>query len=115
MAKKKTAAETIRATPKTDVADHVHYLDANLEIQNIEAARRELAEMFARALPVTVDVSRITSIDTAGVQLLLAVCNAAPKHGVSVEFRGQSAALSNALAVLGLQGAIPLAPRHDGR
>jgi ABC-type transporter Mla MlaB component len=112
---KKNAAETAAKAPTTDAIDPVFYLDANLEIQNIEDARRDLVEMLARALPVTVDVSRITSIDTAGVQLLLALGDAAPKHGVSVEFRGESAALSNALAVLGLQGVIPLAPGHDGR
>jgi len=34
---------------------------------------------------------------------------------VSVEFRGESTALSNALLMLGLPDAIPVAPRHDGR
>ncbi|MGA2778456.1 MAG: STAS domain-containing protein [Steroidobacteraceae bacterium] len=112
---KQQVSEKAAEAPKGAPIDPVFYLDANLEIQNIEDVRRDLVEMLARALPVTVDVSRITSIDTAGVQLLLALGNSALKHGASVEFRGESAALSNALAVLGLQGAIPLAPRHAGR
>ncbi len=108
----KKAAGTVSDASQADRNGSVYYIEANLEIQNIEDARRDLIESLGRALPLTVDVSRITSIDTAGVQLLLGLRNAAPKHGVSLEIRGESAALTNALAMLGLQGALTLAPRH---
>ena|ERR1700690_259237 len=114
MAKKQTTVP-VAETPPAHSKDTVYSLDPNFEIQNLEETRRELIESLGRGLPVTIDVSRISSIDTAGVQLLVALRNAAPKHGVNVEFRGESAALSSALVMLGLQDAIPLAPRHDGR
>jgi len=114
MSKKQTPGPVPDA-PKVDSIDPVLHLEPNLEIQNIEEVRRDFVEMLARALPVTVDVSTIASIDTAGVQLLLALNNVEPEHGVSVEFRGESAVLSNALAALGLQGAITMASSHDAR
>jgi len=114
MSKKQTSGPVPEA-PKVDLIDPVLYLEPNLEIQNIEEVRRDLVEMLARALPVTVDVSTIASIDTAGVQLLLALNKVEPQHGVSVEFRGESAALSNALVALGLQGALTMASSHDAR
>ena len=112
---KKQATVPVSEAPQDHSKDSVYILDTNFEIQSLEETRRELIESLARGLPVTVDVSRVATIDTAGVQLLIALHDAAPKQGVSVEFRGESAALSNALLMLGLQDAIPLAPRHDGR
>ena len=112
---KKKATENVSAAPQADRSDSVYHLEANLEIQSLEETRRDLAESLARGLPMSIDVSRIASIDTAGVQLLLALRSGAAKSGVSVEFLGESAVLSNALAMLGLQGALPLAPRHEGR
>jgi len=112
---KKQATAPVSEAPQDHSKDSVYILEANFEIQNLEETRRDLIESLERGLPVTVDVSRIATIDTAGVQLLIALRNAAPKHGVSVEFRGESAALSNALLMLGLPDAIPMAPRHAGR
>lgn len=114
MSKERTSGAVAEA-PKVDSIDPVLYLEPNLEIQNIEEVRRDLVEVLARALPVTVDVSTIASIDTAGVQLLLALNKVEPQHGVSVEFRGESAVLSSALAALGLQGAITMASSHEAR
>ena len=112
---KKQATVPVTAAPPDPAKDAVYNLNANFEIQNLEETRQDFIESLARGVPVTVDVSRIAAIDTAGVQLLIALRNAAAKHGVSVELRGESAALSNALLMLGLQDAIPMAPRHDGQ
>ncbi len=114
MAKKQASVPVSAATPD-HAKDAVYVLEANFEIQNLEETRHDLIESLARGVGVTVDVSRVATIDTAGVQLLIALRNAAPKHGVSVEFRGESAALANALLMLGLQDAIPMAHRHDGQ
>ena len=111
---KKNAKSPVSEPSPADRSDSVYHLEPNLEIQSIEETRRDLVESLARALPITIDVSRVVSIDTAGVQLLLALRNAAAKNGVGVEFRGESAALSSALGMLGLQGALTLASRHEG-
>jgi anti-anti-sigma regulatory factor len=103
-----TAVAPVTATPE----DPILYVDASLNIKNIEQIAASLMARLARPGALTIDLSRVTNVDTAGVQLLLAVCNEAPGRGMSLEFRGHSAALTQALALLGLQGQIPAAPSH---
>jgi len=92
--------------------DPVFYLDATVDIKHIVQAAGRVRARLAEPGTLTVDLSRVSNIDTAGVQLLLALCNEAPGRGSSLVFRGQSAALTQALAILGLQGQIPAAPSH---
>jgi len=90
----------------------VLYLDASLNIQNIEQSAATLRERLASPGALTIDLSRVANVDTAGIQILLAFRNEAPSRGLSLEFRGQSAALTQALSVLGLQGQLAAAPSH---
>lgn len=49
-------------------------LDGELTIYSVTAAHKTLSELFdAFVSPVSLDVSRVSEIDTAGVQLLLFV------------------------------------------
>jgi anti-anti-sigma regulatory factor len=59
-------------------------------------------------------VSRISSIDTAGVQLLLAVRREAELRGMPLRFLGESAALARALERLGLAASLPMAHADAG-
>jgi anti-anti-sigma regulatory factor len=79
------------------------YAEASLAIKDVEDAHRHFVAMLARAEPAIVDLSRIQVIDTAGVQLLLALQAEALRRGAPLEFRGASAAFTHALNVLGLQ------------
>jgi anti-anti-sigma regulatory factor len=81
-------------------------LEPSLEI-------KDLATALTRAPRLTVDVSRVAAIDTAGVQLLLAFQSDAEKRGVVTEYRGESAALAHALAVLGLRDRLRIAVPRD--
>jgi anti-anti-sigma regulatory factor len=116
MARKKSSeGAPAQAAVPTEAAipdDSVVYLDSALDIQHIEKVAAGLRERLAGSVALTIDLSRVSNVDTAGVQLLLAFCNEAPGRGVSLEFRGQTAALTQALAVLGLQGQIPAAASH---
>ena len=103
-----TAVAPVTTTPE----DPVLHLDASLDIKNIEQIAASLMARLARPGALTIDLSRVSVVDTAGVQLLMALCTEAPGRGMSLEFRGQSAALTQALALLGLQGQIPAAPSH---
>jgi anti-anti-sigma regulatory factor len=87
-------------------------LSGPLEIQQVEAARARLLPLLQAPPVATVDIAGITSIDTAGVQLLLALCAEAPRCGVTVEFRGESAVLDGAFGMLGLAGLTARAPQH---
>jgi anti-anti-sigma regulatory factor len=81
-------------------------LDHSLEIKDVQGMHRRLLAAVAGASNVTLDVSRLATVDTAGVQLLLALCAAVSKQGKSVYMRGDSPALTQALTALGLRDAL---------
>jgi ABC-type transporter Mla MlaB component len=81
-------------------------LDATLEIGQVTETQRRLLGLIEGASAATVDVSRISSIDTAGVQLLVALRLEAAERGTALEFRGESSALAGALRLLGLEAAL---------
>jgi ABC-type transporter Mla MlaB component len=116
MARKKSSEgvqpQTVVAPVTASPEDPVLYVDASLDIQHIEQVAASLMGRLAAPGAVTIDLSRVSNVDTAGVQLLLALCNEASGRGMNLEFRGQSAALTEALSLLGLQGKIPAAPSH---
>jgi ABC-type transporter Mla MlaB component len=89
------------------------HLDPGLEIKDVEDVHKRLMARLARGAAVTVDVSRVGAVDTAGVQLLVALQGEAVKRGVSVEFCGNSTALTHALTVLGLGAVVRIASAHD--
>ena len=88
-------------------------LDPGLEIKDAEGVYRQLSAALSSGRAVTVDVGRVRTVDTAGVQLLLAFQGEAGRHGVTIEFHGESAPLKHTLAVLGLVDKIPFAA-HRG-
>jgi anti-anti-sigma regulatory factor len=88
-------------------------LEHSLEIKDVEVAHRRLTAALDRVSTITVDMSRVGTTDTAGVQLLLALRGEAVKRGVSLEFRGESAAFIQALTVLGLRDAFQIASSRD--
>ena len=116
MARKKSSEGVLpqtAAVPETaTLEDPVLYLGASLDIKNIEQAAASLMARLAGPGTLTIDLSRVSNVDTAGVQLLLALRNETPGQGMNIEFRGQSAALTLALASLGLQGQLPAASSH---
>jgi len=89
------------------------HLEPSLEIEDVEDAHKRLMARLARGAAVTIDISRVAAVDTAGVQLLVAFQSEAVKRGVSVEFCGHSIALTHAFTVLGLAAAMPIASAHD--
>jgi anti-anti-sigma regulatory factor len=88
-------------------ADPVVHLEHGLQIKDVEEAHRRLKAAFDGGARVVVDVAKLGVVDTAGVQLLLALRGQAAARGIALDIRGESAALTQALAVLGLRGAWP--------
>jgi anti-sigma B factor antagonist len=81
-------------------------LEASLQIQDIERELQRLRQIFDAHGPTAIDVSGVATIDTAGVQLLLAIKREGDRRGLPIVFRGESPALAQALKVLGLDAAI---------
>lgn len=91
-------------TPAT--ANAILNLGAGMEIKDVETVHQQLTDMLDRGSPVTVDISHVAAMDTAGVQLLLAFQNEAAKRGVSIEYSGRSIAFTHALTAVGLGDAV---------
>jgi anti-anti-sigma regulatory factor len=75
---------------------------AALQIRDVEADHRLLAQLLETSKPLSIELKNVTAVDAAGIQLLLALKQEGMRRGISVEFRGHSAAVSHALALLGL-------------
>ncbi|MDP9014586.1 MAG: STAS domain-containing protein [Pseudomonadota bacterium] len=88
-------------------------LESSLEIKDVEEVHRGLVAALAGGVALTVDISRVGAVDTAGVQLLMAFQSEASRRGMPVQFCGESAALTHALTVLGLRAAIRIATAHE--
>lgn len=83
-----------------------------LEIQQVESVRELLLPMLLQGDTAVVDLGGVTSIDTAGVQLLLSLGAEAPRCGVVLEFRDVPAIVGDALKTLGLSSLAAAATAH---
>lgn len=77
------------------------------------AAAAELKEAMLRTLEtsagaVQVDASAVQRVDTAGVQLLLALCNRAMAEDRDLQWQGDTTVLAQAVAALGLDHLLAL-------
>jgi anti-anti-sigma regulatory factor len=77
------------------------------------AAAAELKEAMLRTLEssagtLLVDASAVQRVDTAGVQLLLALCNRAMAEDRDLQWRGDTTVLAQAVAALGLDHLLAL-------
>jgi anti-sigma B factor antagonist len=75
---------------------------ATLEIRDVDADHRMLTQALEAGTPLRIDLGGISAVDAAGVQLLLALKQEGMRRGIPIEFRGDSAAVKHALALLGL-------------
>ena len=95
-------------------ADRSVTLAAECTVAEADALKSELAGRLDEPGPVTVDVSALQRIDTAGLQLLAAFVRDRRTAGRAVEWRGQAPALQAAAGLLGLTDMLEL-PREAGR
>ena len=89
-------------------------LAAECTVAEADALKSELAGRLDEPGPVTVDVSALQRIDTAGLQLLAAFVRDRREAGRAVEWHGQAPALQAAAGILGLNNMLELA-REAGR
>jgi anti-anti-sigma regulatory factor len=75
---------------------------ATLEIRDVDTDHRVLAQALEAGKPLRIDLGAVRAVDAAGIQLLLALKQDALRRGIPIEFRGHSAAVRRALALLGL-------------
>ncbi|MFI4869091.1 MAG: STAS domain-containing protein [Steroidobacterales bacterium] len=76
-------------------------LGASLSIREVSECAAQLKALFA-AGSAEVDAHQLQSIDTAGLQLLLAAAAAAHRRGLKLRLRGAASLSSGAALALGL-------------
>lgn len=88
-------------------------LAAECTVAEAESLKAGLTRLVDEATTVTLDVSALQRIDTAGLQLLAAFVRDRRATARAVEWRGRAPALDAAADLLGLRGMLQL-PGEDG-
>lgn len=81
-----------------------------LDLAHATQLHAEFKQALAQKKPLRLDLSRVQSADTAGVQLLLALRRDAEKNGMTATWAGPSRELCAAASQLGLSEALGLPP-----
>jgi anti-anti-sigma regulatory factor len=84
-------------------------LGPSLTLQGVAGLKQRLARAFSAGGTVYLDGAGVTSVDTAGIQLLVAFCLEARTRGAAVIWQGASEAVKRSAARLGLGAALGLA------
>lgn len=104
MARKKTSPKTCAAPAAT--GNVTLTLDGDLTIRDVAARREEWRTRVADATSITVDAAAVQRIDTAGLQLLVALRESARRRSVACEVSRPSQPLLDAVGTLGLGTAL---------
>ncbi|MBS0418255.1 MAG: STAS domain-containing protein [Proteobacteria bacterium] len=83
-------------------------LAAECLVAGAGALKESLAPLVEQPLPVTLDITDLQRIDTAGLQVLTAFARERTGHGRAIEWRGTAPALTSAAQLLGLTAALGL-------
>ena len=89
-------------------------LASECTVAEADALKSELARRLDESETVTVDVTALQRIDTAGLQLLAAFVRDRRTAGRTIAWRGRAAALEAAAGLLGLNSMLEL-PDEAGR
>lgn len=112
-ARARPAKRATKRTTRRRQADGSLRLAAECTVAEAEALKSELGQRLQASAPVTLDVSALQRIDTAGLQLLAAFIRDRRTAGRTVVWRGRASALETAAALLGLHDMLEL-PREAG-
>ncbi|NHZ37041.1 STAS domain-containing protein [Massilia rubra] len=83
-------------------AARVLRLEPELTIYSAAQLRQTLVDALVARAPLTLDLTDVCEVDSAGVQVLLAAIRHAGAQGVPLQLAGHSAAVQEAFALLGL-------------
>jgi anti-anti-sigma regulatory factor len=92
------------------VVQDMFVCDVNLDITRIGTLCEELRARLAVARPVTLDVSGVTRVDTAALQLLTAFVRGARGRGIALAWHQPSEAFTRSAERLGLSQELGLTP-----
>lgn len=93
---------TAKAKPVAAESD-TYTLSAECTVVESVALKSGLLGLLADPAPITLDVSQVQRIDTAGMQLIAAFVREREANGLQVQWQGTAAAFISASRLLGLQ------------
>ena len=83
-------------------------LAAECVVAGASALKESLAGLLDEPQPITLDITSLQRIDTAGLQVLTAFVRERASHGRAVEWHGAAPALTGAAQLLGLTSLLGL-------
>jgi phospholipid transport system transporter-binding protein len=89
-------------------------LAAECTVADAESLKTGLAKLLNRSSVVTLDISAVQRIDTAGLQVIATFIRERESHGRKVQWRGAAPAVSMATELLGLSAVLKL-PEPDAQ
>ena len=102
-------AQSVETPPSTTAAPCTTLaLAAECLVSGASTLKESLAGLLDEPQPITLDITTLQRIDTAGLQVLTAFVRERASHGRTVEWRGTAAALTNAAQLLGLTSLLKL-------
>lgn len=93
----------------TSAAPHTAFaLAAECLVSGASTLKESLAGLLDEPQPITLDITALQRIDTAGLQVLTAFIRERAGNGRTVEWRGTAPALTSAAQLLGLTSLLKL-------
>jgi ABC-type transporter Mla MlaB component len=77
-------------------------------VSGASSLKDSLASLLDEPLPVTLDITTLQRIDTAGLQVITAFVRERAGHGRTVEWQGTAPVLTTAAQLLGLTSLLGL-------
>jgi len=96
------------AAPGKDPASNTLALAAECTVSDAGSLKESLAALLNEPQAVTLDVTALQRIDTAGLQLITAFVRERAGHGRPVEWQGTAPVLATAAQLLGLTSLLKL-------
>ena len=106
----RAAGKARKATPPPPVEkpSTTLALAAECMVSGASSLKESLAGLLDEPLPVTLDITALQRIDTAGLQVITAFIRDRAGHGRTVEWQGTAPALTTAAQLLGLTSLLRL-------
>ena len=101
---------TLVEQPEASVVKMWGEIDVSLR----SAASAALANALKRDLPVEIDTSNVTFLDSAGITFLVQFHTIGTEEGLPVTLKNPPAAVTNVLEILGFMDVVPANARRSG-
>ena len=107
-ARKETPPQSVETNPAVEKPPATLALAGECMISEAGSLKQKLAALLDEPLPVTLDITALQRIDTAGLQVITAFVRERAGHGRLVEWQGAAPALASAAQLLGLTSLLRL-------